>query len=69
MQNNKEGCNEIYKKKRQTVLTYLKRLCDKYEYSDHTYYQAVDYLDKILIAENELKFDLTAIGCMVLSCK
>jgi hypothetical protein len=59
--------NEHFLKKRPHVVTYLKKLCDNYEYTTQTYYLALHFIDKILSFNTKLKFDLVTIGCFLLS--
>jgi hypothetical protein len=47
----------------------LNKLIESYNYSKATYHLAIYFVDKILKKQNDLKFDLVAIGCMILAVK
>lgn len=60
-----------YIEMRPKIISYLKKLCEVYEYSKETFHAALLYADKILIntCNSNMKLDLTVIGCLLLAGK
>jgi hypothetical protein len=64
--------NSEYLNRRVKVVEYLRRLSSSYGFSEKTFNMAMTYTDLILAnntAGSKFKFDLTAIGCLLLAVK
>jgi hypothetical protein len=64
--------NSEYLNRRAKVVDYLRRLSKSFILSEKTFNMALHYLDVILvnnISGRKLKFDITAIGCLLLAVK
>ncbi len=59
--------NEEYVTRRSKVVEYLKKLSESFELSEKTFAMALCYMDTLLVNNCRLKYDMTAIGCLLLS--
>jgi hypothetical protein len=59
--------NSTYSNKRIVLIDFLKKLTEKYRYTEETYHMSVEYLDYILSKQSATKYDLTVISCFILA--